>query len=543
MKLLHLWPLLILLLTGCVSKVDVSATADTAGNVQYAYITIKGVWLNKTAHAQAADSGWIGKQLDTPITLNLTSLNNGSLTTLISGIRLDAGSYHSLRLLLVDNNETLETSANDSGLTHNNEVQYLDSSGSPDTQPLELADPSGNLIVPVVINIATAASGKNAFNKQQAGTTVVTTAITLDVDLSRGLSYFNYNGQAGVLFNAAMHAGNDDDTGTIRGSLDLSAIASAQLKNSQSIMVTAEALNSDGTRYIAVKNAVISSDGSFTLTSLPSNADTPTYYQVVIHGAGIQTVVIGNVPVNTNETTTVQNDAFALVTAASYRANTAGPTSGIPANTQVQFYQTLPVDSLPRLMEFATLNPFTGAFSEDVALPIGKVVYGEYNDANAITFTTVTPNEGSGSYLIGTQAPLHDASALTASIASTTANASITLPSLPGMSLSNGASVTTVTGTVTFASSAYNAGVIMLTHGGQLIDMVDISSAITGIGAGGQANFTFNNVAGNTAADRYEVSARVWNSGNPANTVARIAGNNAVDARSGDVSGLTITVP
>jgi hypothetical protein len=531
--------------SGCTTRASVGVTADTAGNVSYAYVTVSGVWLHENATATAVDAGWHGKTLSQPVTIDLAQLNDGTVETLLSGTNIDGGTYHALRLVLVDNNSTLTTSASDAGLSHNNDVYFLNSASSWDTEPLELATPNGNLIFAINLTIVNGSSGTQILSNISSGSSSTTASVTIDANLIRGLDYFDYSGQSGVLLNPAVSATNDDAAGAVTGALDLSDIASSQRKSAQGIIITAERPSDDGTRYVEIKSTALSSSGSFTLSPLPADSDTSTYYQIVIHGDGIQTVVIANVPVNASETTTLQSDDLVIANADHYQVNTADAQSGIPANTHINFYQTLSHSALPYLVEQATLNPFTGTLYDDIALSLSKVAYGEYNDGDDIVFTTLTPSEGAGVYQIVSSAPLYDTSALNGmTVSGSTANASVTIDSLPTMTPANNAGGVSVSGTVTLSTpGTYDSGFLLLTHGGQLVDVVNLGDALAATGSTGTAAFDFSSVPSGIGAARYELSARLWNSTDPSGTLRRIDSGASVDLRGGNAATVNFTVP
>jgi Tfp pilus assembly protein PilV len=115
---------------------------------------------------------------------------------------------------------------------------------------------------------------------------------------------------------------------------------------------------------------------------------------------------------------------------------------------------------------------------------------------------------------------------------------------LPTMSPGLGGTAATVTGTVTLNTTGYyNKGVALITNGGQLVDVVSLDDALAATGAAGHADFTFNNVPGGIPQARYGVSVRLWNSNNPASTLARVSANTPADVRNSSDAQVAITAP
>ncbi|MES1196873.1 MAG: DUF4382 domain-containing protein, partial [Steroidobacter sp.] len=144
-------------LCGCSTRSYVSATGSTPPQYTHVYLTFKEVWFNDGAIAQPSDNGWSKFTLSDPVTVDLVSSSNGTLTKLIGALRLVPGTYSQIRLIPVDTLATLTASAQAAGATYNNEVDYVDAAPSSQSHllPLEILDPEngigaqGSLSVPV----------------------------------------------------------------------------------------------------------------------------------------------------------------------------------------------------------------------------------------------------------------------------------------------------------------------------------------------------------------------------------------------------------
>ena len=421
-------------LSACSVDTTVSVGATTAPQIQHLYVTATQVWLSTSATAAPTDSGWVGSELSTPVSLDLASLNAGSLSSLLSSVKAGAGTYKQVRIVLADSADPLTTSAQSAGLTWNAQVQYLDAQGNSATLPLELPSPKSQLIIPTTVALSGGAAGvfmNTSTSTAEASTTTDaaasgTTTVTLAVDLDtvRKWVLFKFDDQTGALLNPSMSVLNLKNAGAISGSLDLSGVDPSVLTGPQGIVVTAEALSADGTRFDAVKSVALQSDGVFTLYPLPVASSGNTAYDLVIHGAGIRTLILLQVPVssgNAQSATMVQSNAVRLASAGGYRVNTAANSAALPGGSQVGFYQTIPGSTAPHLVEFAMLDPFSGGFTSNLFLSSDAMDYGRYINGGDIIVSTSAPDEGIGTYRIGAAAPLRVSSLLSTTISAPSA--------------------------------------------------------------------------------------------------------------------------
>lgn len=530
-------------LSGCTVKTTVQTTATTPANVSHLYVTVKELWFTSNANATPTDNGWVKKVLSTPVTIDLASLNDGSLAT-ISSISLAGVTYAQIRLVLADSSTTLTSSADDLGLSYNNVVQYVDSSGASHVVPLELATPDSSLLIPISIKL-NALSSLSALSSSTTSTTSTSTTststqatatITMDIDALRSLNIFTYGDQTGAIFDPGLHAYDDSNVGTINGTFDVSALSSDNLDSAQGIIVSAETLDPDGTHFSIVKSTRMGSDGSFTLYPLPVNSDTgSSSYDIVVHGPGVETLIISGVTVSNGETTTVQDSDITLPSSTSFVVNT---TTSVPGGTLAEFYQTLPSNSVPYAIETASVNPFGTGFTQDVSLATSALVYGAYNDGNLISFASVTAQEGTASYQVVSDSRWRGISNFGTNItgassgSTTTQTVSLLQPNLPSSAVAR-----TISGVINFATAGkYDTLYLVISRGGQIVDAVNLSSSL---GTKASINFSATNIPGGTATAVYDVAVRAWNSSDAANTLTRVAFATQADLRQSDASGLS----
>src|SRR5580693_1116587 len=110
------------LLAGCQSRTNVSATGSAPAQYTHVFLTINQIWFNTSASAASSDSSWQKFTLTTPATVDLVTLNNGTLNQFASELKLTSGSYAQVILMLADSTDTLTTSAQTAGAASNDEV-------------------------------------------------------------------------------------------------------------------------------------------------------------------------------------------------------------------------------------------------------------------------------------------------------------------------------------------------------------------------------------------------------------------------------------
>jgi hypothetical protein len=515
------------LLGGCAVKTTVEVTATTPANVTNLYVTIKEVWFTSKTDATPGNNDWTRKVLSDPVTINLASLNDGTVEE-IASLTLFGGTYAQVRLVLADIDDPLTDSADDLGLTWNNAVQYVAEDGVSRLLPLEFATPDSALLTLASIEV----DGSTSLgSSDQATSTVV-----LDIDALRNLVIFEYGGQTAALLNPGMKAYNAADVGTVTGTFNLSAIPSAVIDSDQGVVVSAEVVDADGLRHSVVKSTRLGSDGSFTLYPLPTVDDDDTgTYDIVVHGPGVATLVVTDVIVEAEESSALQDSNIALPASPFFLVNTTTATYG---GSNGEFYQTLPTSSRPYLVDFTAVNPFDGGFSADLGLAAARVAYGAYNDGNVVSFTTATPDEGTASYQLGTNSLWRAVSDFTTIAGASGGSDTPQIVALPAPKLPGGATAGSVSGTILFnAAGQYDSLQLIVSRGGQLVDVVDLTSSI---GGSATVNFSVADVPAGTTHAVYDLSVRAWRSSNPSSTLKRAAFSTRADLRLGNASGLSL---
>src|SRR5437588_12127383 len=383
-------------LAGCSVKTDVSVTGNSPALYSHVWITAQEVWFNTSANAGPDDGGWVKFPLSTPATVDLVTDSGGNLGSLVTGLKLASGNYSQVRLIPVDAAADLTSSAKTAGALYNAEADFVDSGGTPHQLPLELLSPDqgigiqGSLSVPIG-NIGAALSGATTPTTSATSSTPSTTApatssstttasFALDFDAARDLALFTYGGASspnGILMSSHASAYDLSQVGGISGQLTLTNLTG--INGLPAIQVSAEVLSADLSRHVVVSSTSVHADGSFLLYPLATSSSNPPTYDVVIHGAGIATIIIKAVQVSpassstssttsasTSSTSTTGSSTVSVGTliprsASAYTVN-LGNASGpaLPAGAWVAFYQPLAATcEVPYLLEAGPIETFS----------------------------------------------------------------------------------------------------------------------------------------------------------------------------------------
>ena len=583
------------LLTGCDTRISANATANTPVQYSHVYVTISDIWVNTSATAGPDDSAWIKKTLDTPQTLDLVGLTNGALKEFASQVSVPTGTYNQLRLFLVDTGAKLASSAQSAGAQFNNEVDYFDSANVVQRVPLAVPNAATGVALPIKLDVVTsqdailAALGSSSTTNSTGtplssvcdtsstlynattcaqqknnsttttttgtgtsglGTTTATAAVVFDAN--RDLARFVYTKQVGFALNPRFVGYDLAKVGTIRSQLSISALKLDTNTGRPNVQVTATTPNSAKTRNVPVLSAPVRSDGTFILYPFPMKDDSPKTYDLVIHGPGIQTIIIKSVPVQSGSATsasTVNLNNPALVAASStYPVNVATGTPVATRGARVGFYQTLNASGeLPYLIEERTVDPVSGLFALDQTLPNANISFGTYSSAGTLTLSTSVPTEGTGAYQIAASGTVYGDGAFSGTLtppATTTTTA--TTFSGPTLAVPSGATSGTITANVTIANvQRYDKGALVITHDGAIVTVTALDTLL--VPAQGSGNLTIGAIPAGTsstsfAAGTYYAEAWVWNTNDPAGTFSRQPATAIIDLRATNTASIALTI-
>jgi hypothetical protein len=318
------------------------------------------------------------------------------------------------------------------------------------------------------------------------------------------------------------------------------------------VQVTATTPNSDKTRNVPVLSAPVRSNGTFVLYPFPMDDNSPTTYDLVIHGPGIQTVIIKSVPVQSGSASsaaTVNLNNLALVNAAStYLVNVATGTPLAARGARVGFYQTINASGeLPYLIEERTVDPVSGLFALDQTLPNANLQVGTYTSAGTLTLSTSVPTQGTGAYQIAASGAVYGdgsfSGTLTPPPAGTTTATTFTGPTL---AIPSGATSGTITANLTIASvQRYNKGALVITHDGAIVAVTALDTLLGSAQSSG--SLTIGAIPAGTsstsfAAGTYYAEAWVWNSNDPTGSFSRQPATAIIDLRATSTASVALTI-
>ena len=602
-------------LGGCSTRTNLSATGNSPPLYTHVYVTAQAVWFNGSASAGPDDGGWARFALSRPVTVDLVADSGGNFANLVTDLRLAPGSYSQVRFVPVDASTPLAASAQTLGARYNMEVDYVDSGGVEHQLPLELLNPDkglgvqatltvpiGNIGASVVGGVAgtgtaatqspfgttatgtTTATTTTGFSSTSSATSATTTAeFALRFDAARDITAFTYggvNGTGGVngaLLSSHVTAADLSKSGGIQGQLTLTNLTLTSANGTPGLTVTAESLSADGSRHVVVASSPVSAGGNFTLYPLAADSSNNTSYDIVIHGAGIATIIVKDVLIpptgrngltaasltggagtsTTGSTVTQANPDTSAITpanlvsvgtllpraAGSYTANIANGSAPLPAGAEVGFYQTLPgAGEVPYLIEATPVDPFNQVLGNAQALSSGTVDSGTYvSNGGTVTLVSAAPQEAAGTYQVAASAPSYtDGSFGVMVSAPTTTGVTAAGPvTLSPLSLASGVTAASLAATIRPANPGkYDQGEIMLSANGQLVASAALDAAL----AAGGGTVTLSAVPGGTPGSLYYVTVRAWSSGNPTSVQTRQWYPTAVDLRSASSASVDLTV-
>jgi hypothetical protein len=518
-------------LAACDAAVDVDATANVSARYASVLVTVKEVWFHESATAVPADASWEKFRFDDTRTIDLIDIMGGQLTSIASDLVVPAGTYRQMRLILASRDEGLHDSADDADATYNNEVMWFDDDGDEQTTPLEVLNAGQG--IGIEMNLKVEVVTENTATGSSLNTVV------LAFDAARDLTEFRYSGQTGFLLNPTLQAFDAGDAGTIRGTLNLSRLVIDTDTGRPAIQVTAQKLDGVLNRRVSVGSASVSRTGSFVLYPLPLDEDEDiTEYDLVFHGPEIETIVIRDVPVSAavpGSAAQIALGGLAPGPAESFEANINDGHAVVPRGARIGFYQTLPGEDEPYLIELATVDPLLGRLAQPVALTRASTIsYGTYG----VNFTLVsgTPEEGAARYAVAALSPHYGHGAFAqillrpASPVSDTATFSVPAIGMPAPAVSG-----SVSATVTVENPGRDdGGVLFVTHEGAVVtvgSLDEVLQQLLGTTFVDMAPVPAGTASETLARGLYYLEAWTWNSTDPEDTFTRHPGAEAVDLR------------
>ncbi len=500
------------------------AVADSPGySFDNVWVTIRAVWFHEldTAPFDNTAGGWVRFTLDPPATLNLAAQPGGaSVRTVWDNLALPVGTYRQMLLFVEPTESALTPSADADGLLFNNQVD----AGSRRA----------------ALRVPNAGQGIRL-----AGTFRVDNAallrLAIEFDIARDVLPFNRGVASEFLLQPGLRSFDLDDAGAIVGTIDAASAAD----NAARFEVMAEqADGSGGVRVVRRTAAVDNNTGRFVLYPL-----TAGHHNIVIRGAGYQTVIVKNVPA-TRGTTPSSAAPIAPAPAITMGRSSAGDYvvrgSADVNGALVRFHQTransLDPDPVPYEILARRVDPLSGTF-DNASLPQGPLRVGAYRDGAALSLVSEAPSGGEGVFTASASSSVHDRGGfltITVSRAVPFANElSVAIPS-PG-------NANTIGGRLTVPATGIGAldnVFVFSTFGGTIVDS-------RGVGPVGQTTVPYPDLTflpgGTPSAPRFGASYGVTAYGWTSSVFAVALPAGPADLQSGndnvDITMTKVTVP
>lgn len=555
------------LASGCTLHTDVAVTGTAPATASHLWVTVSEIWLSTAADTlPESGSGWVKTTLPAPITLDLAALTPGDLASLVTGVKVSAGTYLQIHLVTADSSDALTTSAQTAGLANNSQITVTAADGTTTTAPLESPVPAGGLTVPVSISLSESLSTSSLNGSSTTSSTASTTASTtssnttgsstststtpdtvlaVTVDAARDVLSYTYGATTGYILSPIMSAANESKAGGISGSVDTSGLVAGH----GPVYASAEVPDASGTHHVVVQRAVIGSGGSFNLYPLPAPSTGSTDYDLVITCANAETVIVQSIPVSqaaASGAVVVQTTPIYLTPATPAYADESATAAVLPGGARVDLYQTLPASGeIPYLIDSTAVDPVTHRLPGDAfALGTGVLEVGPYASGATVTLAATAPLEGLGGFVVGTEGLYRADTLATGPVIVTGTSTAPTQVFAPLPLLPSGAVAGTLSLTITAPSGHYDSGFVVVSAGNRVVETAGIAALLTA--AGGTINIPglpAGSVLAASGGVPYQVAVRAWNSADPASSFARVAGTTSVALGDSGAGSLTLNLP
>jgi hypothetical protein len=556
------------LASGCTLHTDYAVTGAAPAAAAHLWVTVSEIWLSTAADTlPESGSGWQKTTLAAPVTLDLAALTPGDLASLVTGVKLSAGTYLQIHLVTADSADALTTSAQTAGLVNNSQITVTAADGTSTTAPLESAVPEGGLTIPVKISLSeslsssalgTSSSASSTTNTTDAtststNTTASTTStsttpdavLAVSIDGARDVLSYTYGTTTGYILSPIMSAADESKSGGISGSVDTTGLVTGH----GPVYVSAELPDATGTHHVVVQRAVVGSGGSFVLYPLPAPTTGSTDYDLVITCAEAETVIVQSIPVSqtaVSSAVVVQTTPIYLTPATAAYADRSASGVTLPGGARVDFYQTLPASGeIPYLIDSTAVDPVTHRLPGDAfALGTGVLEVGPYALGSAVTLAATAPLEGAGGFLVGTEGLYRTDTLATAPAIVTGSSSAPTELYAPTPLVASGGVAGTLSLTITAPSGHYDSGFVVVGAGNRVVETAGIAALLSA--AGGTitiANLPAGSALAASGGVPYQVAVRAWNSGDPAASFVRVAATTSVALGDSGTGSLTLNLP
>jgi hypothetical protein len=517
--------------------VSVSVT-DAPGDYDNVWVTVQAVWFHMSNAAGPDDAGWVKVAVNPAVTVDLLTLQNGSLSQLFGNTMLAPGNYQQIRVFLAGPDAALTPSAMAAKLLYNDQVNYQDAAGTQQSAPLELVNPSKGIALYGTFAVA-------------SGTPL---DLALDFNVNRDVLPFFVGNQQDFVLKPRLAYFDLSHIGAITGSVNCANLLAAGGSGfAYGLVIKAEMPSASGAydvvdRQTGLKVDIAGKSCTFTLfpVHLPQGGTTANV-DVLIRGRAMQTIIVQNVPVKAGTTpasgaTQLNTTPLTLTQGSEYTANMPANSPSVPTGADVRFYQTL-TGGATYEVRFRAVNPFTGIFTTDEPLSAGNLQVGSYVAGGDPTLGPVAPMNGAGAFM-----PFGDAPYFTRTPA---LSGELTMPAsgvakftIGALAIASPASSDSISGTITVNSAGkYDSGYLIVTHDGYIVTTLPLGPVLGAGGSGGA--YAIPNIPGGSSTQSfapglYYLHAFAWNSAHPLLTLKRVENTVAVDLRSGSATNVDL---
>jgi hypothetical protein len=542
--------------------VNVQLTDGPSDEFQHVWVTVKAISFHTSPNEvwTPSDATWVKYTLPAPVTIDLTTLNNGTLDSVFSGLSLPVGTYHQIRFFFAGADDGLTTSALDTddstgaALQWNDQVEYLNGANNwaITEAPLEIAYPTQGI--------------------ELLGTFSVTTSSTLtlavDFDLEHIIVPFNHGGLTYFTMKPNLAYYDMSQVAAITGQVNpaqLCQTAAAQISQSTpcayNLIVKAELLTADGSRHAVVRETTVDPvTGNFTLYPLATTdaaGNAITAYDVLVRGREMETMLVTGVPVGVGThpggtgsaaPTSLQSTALVLtLNEGEYTAQFASPLAPLTSGYAI-FQQTLPgAGAVPYEVRWRNTDPFLGSFRNPIPLQgaTSSLHLAPYNAGNTLSFTSVIPAEGQGAFTVAdNEVVYYTLSPGTVMLPPSSGTTQTFTPGAP--TLASGVQSGTIDATLSFSGIVNdNVCELVIARFAAIIDTdtTDCSSILSTNGGTNTGSFSLANVPAGEPGTYYYAYVRIWDSAHPALTREVVPLPGFIDLRTQTTQTLNGSIP
>lgn len=366
--------------------------------VDHVWVTIGSVALHSSATQawSSSDRSWVVLTLSTPVVVDLAQAtragsSQSDISRVLDGVSVLQGSYAQMRLFPLAHDAALADVASKAGLSYNAQVRYTDTILGVVNVPLELPQPEQGWRVEAPLGIV---AGQSSY-------------LVLQTDVQHNLVRLASNdGHAHFSWRSQMSSMDLSSSSAIFGYIDpaklcggASALPSPDCASN--VIVSAQGLSADGSRYENVRQTLVDTSGGFALYPLPPASQ----FDVVISGRHMQTMVIRGVTVSAfNALATLDWTALGSTSAPLTPVITPGTERSVtlaagvsPGSGALRFGQTLSsvVGDKPREVAVQQRDPIMGRLARALVLPEGPLSVAPFvSSGAALAFSNEVPLEG-----------------------------------------------------------------------------------------------------------------------------------------------------